>query len=210
MESSLFYEGMSKIYDLLDVIYFKNNDANPRKALYDYINQQDRKILDICTGTAANAIAVANLKRDAEIIGIDISKEMLNIAAKKVKKNGIDNIKLYQMDATDTKFKSKTFDTVLISLVLHEIPEELAEKILLEAKRVLKPEERLLVIEWEEPQNLLKRILFYLIRKLEPKGFEQFLKIETKGYFEKYGLQILEIKHCDYTKVINLKKVTLE
>lgn len=37
MESSLFYEGMSKIYDLLDVIYFKNNDANPRKALYDYI-----------------------------------------------------------------------------------------------------------------------------------------------------------------------------
>ena len=180
MESSLFYEGMSKIYDLLDVIYFKNNDANPRKALYDYINQQDRKILDICTGTAANAIAVANLKRDAEIIGIDISKEMLNIAAKKVKKNGIDNIKLYQMDATDTKFKSKTFDTVLISLVLHEIPEELAEKILLEAKRVLKPEGRLLVIEWEEPQNLLKRILFYLIRKLEPKGFEQFLKIETK------------------------------
>ncbi len=198
MENSLFYEGMSKIYDLLDVIYFKNNDANPRKALYDYINQQDRKILDICTGTAANAIVVANLKRDAEIIGIDISKEMLNIAAKKVKKNGIENIKLYQMD------------TVLISLVLHEIPEELAEKILLEAKRVLKPKGRLLVIEWEEPQNLLKRILFYLIRKLEPKGFEQFLKIDSKGYFEKYGLQILEIKHCDYTKVINLKKVTLE
>ena len=31
-----------------------------------------------------------------------------------------------------------------------------------------------------------------------------------RTYFEKYGLQILEIKHCDYTKVINLKKVTLE
>ncbi len=210
MESLLFYKVMSKTYDILDIIYFKNKDSNPRKALCQYINQQDIKILDICTGTATNVITVANHKRDAKIVGIDISKEMLSIASKKVKKTGLENIKLYQMDATNTEFKNNTFDVVLISLVLHEVPEELAEKILLEAKRVLKPEGRLLVMEWEEPQSLWKRILFYIIRKLEPKGFEQFLQMDIRLYFEKLGLQIMDMKHCDYTKVINMKKKVVE
>ncbi len=206
MDSLVLYKGMSKIYDLLDIIYFTNNDWNPRKALSNYINKQDVKILDICTGTAANAIAIAKLNTDSIIVGIDLSKEMLHIAQKKVDSNDLNNVKLYNMDASDTTFEDNTFDVIIISLVLHELPEELASKILLEAKRILKPEGKILVMEWEEPQSFFKKILFYLIRKLEPKGFEQFLKNDLKSYLERFGLEITDIKHCDYTKLLRIRK----
>lgn len=209
MESKLFYKGMSKIYDLLDVLYFNNIERSPRKAVCDYLEPQDVKILDICTGTAANAIKIAKLKKDTQIVGIDISKEMLSIAKKKIKKNELDHIKLYEMDATATTFKDNTFDVILISLVLHEMPKELAEKILIEAKRILKPNGKVLVVEWEAPQSTLKKVLFYFIRKLEPKGFDEFLKMDINNYFGKYGLEIKEIKHCDYSKVLFLKKENL-
>jgi Methylase involved in ubiquinone/menaquinone biosynthesis len=207
MDSVLIYKGLSKIYDLLDVLYFRNQKSNPRTALMDYINQKDSMILDICTGTAANAIAIAKRKRNARIVGIDLSKEMLHIANKKIKKQGLNNINLYQMDATETKFSDNTFNVVIISLVLHEVPQELADKILLEAKRILKPDGKLQVLEWEAPQSLLQRILFYPIRKLEPKGFETFLRMDMKNYFDRYGFVISETKHCSYTKVLKLTKV---
>lgn len=206
MEAITFYKVLSKLYDLVCAIYFGNKYLNPRTLLLDYISEKDVMILDVCTGTAANAIAIAGKEKDARIIGIDLSKEMLHIADKKIKKQGISNIKLYKMNAAKTTFKNNTFDVILISLVLHEVPKELADEILSEAKRILKPEGKLLVIEWEEPQSLLKKILFYPIKKLEPKGFEQFLRTDMKRYFERLNLEITEIKHCDYAKIIKLKK----
>jgi demethylmenaquinone methyltransferase/2-methoxy-6-polyprenyl-1,4-benzoquinol methylase len=209
MDNLMFYKAISRVYDLLDIIYFNNTNRNPRKALSNLVDNQDSKILDICTGTAANAIAVAKRNKASKIIGIDLSKEMLHIAKKKVMMNGLNNIKLLKMDASDTSFQDNTFDVIIMSLVLHEIPNELARKIIIEAKRILKPEGKLLVMDWEEPQSFFKKILFYPLRKLEPKGFEQFLQIDMKSYFEQFDLKISEIRHCDYTKVLNLKNANV-
>ncbi|MGB4661175.1 MAG: hypothetical protein WBI07_18530 [Mobilitalea sp.] len=59
---------------MLDVVYFKDIKTSPRKAVYDYFEPADIKILDICTGTAANAINIAKHKRETQIVGIDIVK----------------------------------------------------------------------------------------------------------------------------------------
>lgn len=209
MDSFMIYKGMSKVYDLLDIIYFRNKNRNPRNALSSFIDQQDVNILDICTGTATNAITIAKDNKNVKIVGIDISQEMLQIAEKKVIWNELNNIELIKMDASNTTFKDNTFDVILISLVLHEIPNELAKKFLSEAKRILKPQGKLLVIEWEEPQGFFQRVLFSLIRKSEPKGFEQFLKCDMKSYFEKLDLEIIDIKHCDYTKVLHIKNASI-
>ena len=95
---------------------------------------------------------------------------------------------------------------ILISLVLHEIPQEVAEKILAESKRILKPDGKILVVEWEIPESSVAKGLFYPIRKLEPKGFEKFLKMDMTYYYKKQGLKFTKIKYCDFTKVICLKK----
>ena len=202
----VFYKIISKGYDLLDVIYFRNFQKSPRKAVLDRIYENE-KVLDLCTGTATNAINIAKKKTNAKIVGIDLSKDMLKVAQNKIRKNGLKNIRLFEMDATHLKFKSNCFDKILISLVLHELDEELAAKIITEANRVLKDSGEIIITEWEPSKQLSKRILFAPIHYLEPKTYRKFIKTDLYSYFERYGLSIQEDIHCDYTRVITLKKI---
>lgn len=205
MQPIIFYKLMASFYDLLDVIYFRDYENSPRKATLDWINRQD-KVLDLCSGTATTSIGISKYRPDAQIIGIDISNNMLRVAKEKLQKKHIKNVKLYSMDATKTKFINKCFDKVLISLVLHELDESLAEKILREAVRVLKDDGRMIVTEWEPSEVLLRRILFLPIHLLEPKPYRIFIKKDLNEYFKKFGLEIEEEIHCDYSKVLMLKK----
>lgn len=205
MDTTIFYKFMSFFYDLLDVIYFRDYENSPRKAVLEAIDGQD-KILDLCTGTATNAIQISQILPDTKVIGIDISKDMLRVAKEKVKKKYVKNVKLYPMDATNTKFKNKCFDKILISLVLHELEGPLAEKMLKEAVRVLKDDGRIIVTEWEPSEVLWRKILFLPIHILEPKPYRKFIKKNLYGYFESFGLEIVEEIHCDYSKVLIIKK----
>ena len=54
------------------------------------IDNNPKKILDIATGTADFAIAAINLN-PKKIIGIDISKQMIEIGNEMIKKNYISN-----------------------------------------------------------------------------------------------------------------------
>lgn len=65
------------------------------------------------------------------------------------KEEDIENVKFYQMDETDMKFKDRCFDMVSIALVLHETDEEVSGKLILEAKRVLKDDGEIIITEWE-------------------------------------------------------------
>ena len=205
MKSILIYKIISKVYDLLDVFYFRKSDTSPRTSVNQYLGRKKLEILDICTGTAANAISIVKTDPAAKVIGIDISRDMLKIAEKKVQKYELPHIKLYEMDATNTKFQNETFDIVLISLVLHEISDELAKKMITEAKRVLKKNGKIIVVEWEKPKSVFQKMMFFPIMVMEPKGFKRFLNLNMKDYFNRYGLNMIDIRHCDYTKVIVLQ-----
>ena len=175
MDSKLFYKAMSGFYDLIDIVYFRDYENSPRKAVFESIGNTE-KVLDLCTGTATNALKIAELKPLSEVIGIDLSKDMLKIAQGKAERSKVPNIKLYHMDATNMRFHDKFFDKILLSLVLHEVEEDLAEKILAEAKRVLKDDGEIIVTEWEKSRKLFCRAVFLPIEFLEPKPFKSFIK----------------------------------
>ena len=206
MNSKLFYKVMSGFYDLLDVIYFRKYETSPRKVVFDTIGKKDN-VLDLCTGTATNAIAIAKKNPNAKIVGVDLSKDMLVVARNKVNKENLANVRLYRMDATQMNFKDESFDKVLLSLVLHETDEELAKKIIKEAMRVMKPDGELVVTEWERSDNFIKKMLFIPIEILEPKPYKTFVTKDHKKYFKEFGLEQVECKHCDYSKVMRLKKM---
>lgn len=86
MKTMLLYKAIAGFYDLLDIINFRNFEKSPRKAVLEFIDSQD-KVLDLCTGTATNAIRIAGQRPRAKIVGIDISKDMLRVAREKVKKH---------------------------------------------------------------------------------------------------------------------------
>ncbi len=205
MNTKLFYNLTAWAYGLLDVIYFKNYERSPRKAVLDAINPED-SVLDMCTGTGVNAMRIANKLPHTKIIGVDLSKGMLRVAREKVKKMDVHNIKLYRMDAANMKFKDSCFDKVSIALVLHEIDEELSDKLILEAMRVLKDDGELIITEWEPSKQWWRRILFAPITLLEPKPYKEFVKKDLDMYFRKFGMEVVETKHCDYTKVLRVKK----
>ncbi|MEE1076894.1 MAG: methyltransferase domain-containing protein [Acutalibacteraceae bacterium] len=204
MKTNIFYKFIASVYDLLDVIYFRNYNRSPRKAVIEAISEND-KILDLCTGTATNAIGISKAIPTSEIVGVDLSENMLKVAREKLKKSNIKNITLYQMDATKLSFKSESFDKILLSLILHEMDEELRSKILSEAKRASKKDGRIIITEWERSSKLSQRLLFMPIHLLEPKPYREFINKDLYTDFTKHGLQIEEYIHCDYTRVIILK-----
>lgn len=204
MKANLFYKLIASVYDLLDVIYFRNYHKSPRKAVIEAVSEND-KILDLCTGTASNAMGISKAKPSTKIVGVDLSENMLKVAREKVEDANIKNIKLYEMDATKLSFESESFDKILLSLILHEMDEELRSKILSEARRVLKKDGEIIITEWERSGKLSQRLLFLPIHLLEPKPYREFLKKDLYSYFAKHGLKIEKYIHCDYTKVLVLK-----
>ena len=205
MNTKLIYRVLSGVYDLLDVVYFRNEQHSPRTAVLNKINENDT-VLDLCTGTATNALSIAGKKPGTKIVGIDLSKDMLRVADEKRKKSGLRNVKLYKMDATALKFKSGCFDKILISLILHEMETDLAEKIMNEAVRVLKDNGQIIITEWEPSDEVIRKILFAPIQYLEPKPYKSFVRKDLYEYFSQFGLEITSYEHCDYTKVVVLKK----
>jgi len=200
------YKIIAGFYNLIDVIYFRKDGTNPRKAIVNYIPDKKARVLDICTGTASNSIIIAEHRKKASIVGIDISRDMLRIASQKIKSLGLSNLKVKYADATDTKLKDDSVDIIVISLVLHEVSKDLADKILSEAGRILKSDGKILVLEWEQPTDFLQKVLFLPILLLEPNGFCKFLHNDKKKYFAEHGFNIKSMKHCDYTCVYELSK----
>ncbi|MBX4262616.1 class I SAM-dependent methyltransferase [Clostridium estertheticum] len=200
------YRITSKFIDLVDVFYFNNEDTNPRKKILNFISDEKLKVLEVCIGTGTNSIIIAENRTNTEIVGIDLSKEMLALAKEKIEKRGIRNIKTLVMDATNMNFDDNYFDVVLISLVLHEVDDTIRHKIMKEAKRVLKNKGKIIIIEWAKPKKLIQKLLFSIIELLEPKGFKEFLQLNIEKYIEKFSLKVLSEKKCDYTQIIEITK----
>lgn len=200
------YQFNAKIYDVLDRTYFRKAATSPRNAVISLLNDEPLQVLDMCTGTGTNALAIAGVRKNAKVIGIDISAAMLQKAEAKREQAGLSNVKLIHMDATNLQFANEEFDVVLISLVLHELSPDLAKQLIREARRVLKNVGKLIVVEWEEPVSRLKRIPFHLVKKTESAGFEDFLKCEMDQYFFRFGFEMTQTIHCDYSKVMVLSK----
>jgi ubiquinone/menaquinone biosynthesis C-methylase UbiE len=129
---------------------------------------QGLTVLDVCTGTGEIAIRLAN--KHAEVVGIDITEEMLNKAKKK---SGTKEIKFLTMDARKLDFPDSSFDAVTISLALHDMPRKVRLQVIEEALRVSK--ERLLIVDYDFTNTgIFKTALIKLISLFETSYFKRF------------------------------------
>ncbi len=114
-----------------------------------------RRVLDVCCGTGDVALALA--AAGAEATGLDFSPRMVELARRRP---GAERVREFVVgDALALPFPPESFDAVTISFGLRnltDIPAALEEMI-----RVLKPEGRLLILEFGKPPSALWRFLWY-------------------------------------------------
>ena len=106
-----------------------------RRHAVELINKREGRVLEVGVGTGLSLPAYGN---HLEIVGIDLSPEMLDKARARVATEGIENVAgLHEMDAGDLSFEAQSFDTVVAMYVLTVVPEP--ERVMRELARVTKP-----------------------------------------------------------------------
>jgi phosphatidylethanolamine/phosphatidyl-N-methylethanolamine N-methyltransferase len=94
-----------------------------------------RDILEIGVGTG---LTLPYFDRDRQVVGADLSLDMLRVAKAKVQSQGLDHvIGLLVMDACRLGFADRSFDAVTAQFVITLVPDP--EQALAEMDRVLRP-----------------------------------------------------------------------
>lgn len=110
------------------------------------------RVLDCATGTGDLALEFKeHLGENAEVIGIDFCKEMLDFAPGKALDRNLE-VDFQLGDVLDLKFESSSFNTVSIAYGIRNVEDP--KKGLEEMWRVLKPGGKLLVLETGEGKSL--------------------------------------------------------
>ena len=104
------FNDIAKRYDFLNHFLSLGIDIIWRKKFIKSLNfSNGDKVLDVATGTGDVAFGIRK-KYQANIIGLDLSVNMLEIAKTKSKKLNIDNIEFIEGDAENLPFDDNTFD----------------------------------------------------------------------------------------------------
>jgi demethylmenaquinone methyltransferase/2-methoxy-6-polyprenyl-1,4-benzoquinol methylase len=129
-----------------------------RKAVAALELRPGAHVLDLATGTADLAIAIAETHRDVTVVGVDPSRNMLAEGTKKLDAIKLsDRIELKEGDAQALPFEDQTFDGITIAFGIRNVPDR--AKGLREMARVTRPGGRVVVLELSEPRSGMMGVL---------------------------------------------------
>jgi phosphatidylethanolamine/phosphatidyl-N-methylethanolamine N-methyltransferase len=106
-----------------------------RRHAVELINARAGRVLEVGVGTG---LSLPAYRDHLEIVGIDLSPEMLEKARERVASQDLNHVTgLHEMDAADLKFPDASFHTVVAMYVMTVVPEP--EAVMRELARVTKP-----------------------------------------------------------------------
>jgi O-methyltransferase / aklanonic acid methyltransferase len=105
------------------------------------------RVLDVAAGRGAILFPAAEVVgQQGRVTGIDLSEGMVNEMAEDIRRRGLQNIEVRQMDAESLSFPDASFDYVLCGFALFFFPN--LERTMAEFRRVLAPGGRFAVTTW--------------------------------------------------------------
>jgi ubiquinone/menaquinone biosynthesis C-methylase UbiE len=96
------------------------------------------RVLDMGCGIGQKTIPIADAFPEAEFYAIDLAAPMIRYAHKRAERMER-KIHFSQQNAERTDFANETFDLVVSTILLHELPPEAIRNVIAESYRVLKP-----------------------------------------------------------------------
>ena len=164
------FDRISPKYDRLNhLLSFNIDKVWRRKTARAVAKKYPTSILDLATGTADLAIALAKRNPQAHIMGMDISEKMLDIGKEKVRKQGLESqIDLRPGDAASLPFDDNSFDAVTVAFGVRNF--ESRDKGLDEIQRVLKPDGQAFILEFSMPERFpMKQLYRFYFKHILPK-----------------------------------------
>lgn len=155
------FDNISPKYDLLNRVLSFGIDQYWRKVAIGMLRAQKPKhILDVATGTADFAIAAMVLNPD-KVVGVDISAGMLDMGRVKLRDRNLNGrIELVQADSARLPFSDQQFDAATVAFGVRNF--EVLGDGLADIYRVLRPNGRLIVLEFSKPTLFPVKQLYYL------------------------------------------------
>jgi demethylmenaquinone methyltransferase/2-methoxy-6-polyprenyl-1,4-benzoquinol methylase len=152
------FDAIAPRYDFLNHVLSAGIDRRWRQKAVDAVAgaagagvSRPMSVLDLCTGTADLAIALASRHHDARVVGVDFSGAMLQFGLQKVRTGKFDRrIWLVRGDAARIPAPSASFDAATIAFGIRNVAEP--ERALAELARVLRPGARLAILEFGQPR----------------------------------------------------------
>ncbi len=193
-------------YDLInDVQSFGLHRFWKRKLIQAAKLKSSEAALDVCCGTGDLALRLA--LRAREVVGCDFSPEMLEVA----RHLRSEKVTWLQADALELPFPNESFEVVTIGYGLRNLadfPRGIGELL-----RVLKPEGRLLILDFGKPKNALWRAayfsylrivvpLFGLLFCSDPAAYSYILD-SLQNYPAQEGIsRLLRDAHCRSVRLV--------
>ena len=147
------FNNISGTYDFLNHFLSLGIDIIwRRKAIKELKSINPQVILDVATGTGDFAFESISILQPKKIIGVDISEGMLAIAEKKIKERNLNNVFSVQLgDSEGLNFENDTFDAITVAFGVRNY--ENLEKGLADMLRVLKPDGKIVILEFSKPRK---------------------------------------------------------
>lgn len=163
------FDAIAGRYDLLNRVLSLGVDQHWRRKAIDWLGEdRPKRILDVATGTADMALMALDLGPE-EVVGIDLSPEMLDRGRAKVERqNAGARITLREGDSEDLPFEDDVFDAAAVAFGVRNF--ENLQQGLSEIHRVLRPKGSLVVLEFSRPRAFpIKQIYSFYLHHLLPR-----------------------------------------
>jgi demethylmenaquinone methyltransferase/2-methoxy-6-polyprenyl-1,4-benzoquinol methylase len=148
-------------YDLLaELLTFGQNRRWRRRVVDEVEAAIPSTILDVATGTAGIAEQMAK-RTEADVVGIDITEEMIQVGSEKVRRNRFTNrVQLVVGSGERLPFRDATFDALVSAFLLRYVPDP--ADTLRELARVIRPGGLMVGLELMVPPKRFWRTIWRL------------------------------------------------
>lgn len=154
------FDNIAPKYDLLNHTLSMSIDRVWRRRVVGEVRRaKPGRILDVATGTGDLAIAMARRIRDVQVLGVDLSEQMLAVARRKIEARGLDGrIVLDRGDAERLAVADASVDVATVAFGVRNFGDLGAG--LRELARTIKPGGKVVILEFSRPCNRVFRALY--------------------------------------------------
>jgi demethylmenaquinone methyltransferase/2-methoxy-6-polyprenyl-1,4-benzoquinol methylase len=152
------FDGLAPRYDLLAEVLSLGQNRRWRAAMVDaVVARPAERVLDVATGTAGVALQLSR-RTGAEVVGIDITPEMLAVGARRLENAPGARVRLVAGRAEELPFPDASFDALTFTYLLRYVTDPAAT--LAECARVVRPGGVVASLEFHVPPPPLWRTLW--------------------------------------------------